>query len=322
MLLRFPAVVLVLFLSFLVGCGGSSGGAPAVSSSSALRLSVHEWGVWIVRDGRVNLDDLAREAPAFVHRAAGVAASDGSGTMPDPEAPVIPTRPVVVRKPVLFFHASAPTDITVRVGFFGGQPWLHFPAASNTVHAAQQGLEWRGHVGPDATVAAFAVPATHWWAILRGAGGDLFRAAGTNEAEPFLFYDGPAQFERPFRIERDEQGRTAAVPLSSESRIWLVQYGTYSELTTGESARSNSTRDARPSVDALRDVIRGELMTRGLTSQESAALLQTWNAELFEEPSPHAVYFLPRAEYDRALPMAITPIPDEFVRVGLILEAL
>ena len=82
-----------------------------------LRLVAHEWGVWMVENGRVTIDDLAAESPQFVFR-----------TPAAPERP-IPTivRPnVTVRKPVLYMRAIRPIDdLRVEVQFRGGRPWLY-----------------------------------------------------------------------------------------------------------------------------------------------------------------------------------------------------
>ena len=66
----------------------------------------------------------------------------------------------------------------------------------------------------------------------------------------------------------------------------------------------------------------------GFRETETRALLDVWRDELLS-PRPHAIYFVPRAAYDRMLPMRLdarTPsgvaAEVDLVRVGLVIERL
>ncbi|MFK8001618.1 MAG: hypothetical protein AB8H86_18635, partial [Polyangiales bacterium] len=79
---------------------------PAKADEPASTFSAHEWGVWVVDEGRVvHLPALAAECPDFVIRA------------PQPRRNTIPRirrSPVTVEKPVIFFHTNEPIE-NVRV---------------------------------------------------------------------------------------------------------------------------------------------------------------------------------------------------------------
>ena len=49
--------------------------------------------------------------------------------------------------------------------------------------------------------------------------------------------------------------------------------------------------------------------------------MNTWAPEL-NENERHLIYLLERAEYDRMLPITITPEPTELVRVGMVISDL
>lgn len=278
----------------------------------------HEWGVFVLEHGRVaHLDELAAELPPFVHRGGGPLAGR-------PVPPVHPVRPggVLARKPVLFFHADAPLDVRVEVGFAGGEPWLHFPAGQRVpegLAAGAPGLVWDLRVEPGTRAGLAAAPPGHFWGDLRAVGGDPVRGAD-GSWERFLFYDGPVAFERSFLIGRHGTG-AAVTPTSSERTLFLVERGLYSESDIDPRTWSSSQRSTGTMV-ALRIRLEAELMRRGLTRAEAVSLLDTWRDDLFSDPRPRALYFVPRDAYDRMLPIRLTPAPSELVRVGLVIDRL
>jgi hypothetical protein len=76
--------------------------------------------------------------------------------------------------------------------------------------------------------------------------------------------------------------------------------------------------DGDAGVRKLADEVRGALVAAGLFDAEADALLKVWRKGLFESPGAVAFYLLPRAEYDRMLPLTVKPAPAKGpVRVGL-----
>ena len=264
-----------------------------------LRLVAHEWGVWMVENGRVTIDDLAAESPQFVFR-----------TPAAPERP-IPTivRPnVTVRKPVLYMRASRPIDdLRVEVQFRGGRPWLYYPDAE----VAGNRLRFRGRLAPNGTARDARVPPRqrHWWAFLQAVPADTFESAAGG-SERFIFYDGPVRFRPPVMLRGD-----TVRARRGERRVWVVANGEYVESV----ATPRELREAlRGPMDALSDRLEDVLRREGLTLEETASLLQTWEPEL-TDGDRHVIYLLTRAEYDQMLPITITPRPTELVRVGMVI---
>lgn len=282
-------------------------------------LRVHEWGVWIVEEGRVTLDALAAESPPFVLRARPNV-TPPEGVRPTPHTgptrpPVVRPHPVTVRKPVVFFHASEPTEVAIDVRFRQGTPWLLYPAASE---AQGNRLMWRGTVGVPGTPPP--VDAQHWWQDLRDVGADGF-ATDRGGYERFLFYDGEVRFEPLFRFTRVQGSAEPRIAPTrdAEGPLFVVTGAAYVEHAKtgrrwGESARGTTS--------ALRARMREALLARGLGAPESDALLDVWSDELFGAGAARAIYFVPRAVYDRMLPMRIAPTPTELVRVGVVIERL
>lgn len=306
-------------------------------------LHAHEWGVWIVEEGRVTIDDLAAESPSFVVRAPAALRPPDSvrptprpnpGMRPDP-IPVIRQQDVTVRKPVLFFRTTTPLDVTIDVRFRGGRPWLMYPAATT---ARGDRLTWRGTVQGSGTLPT--APPGHWWNELREVGADGFLTE--SGYEQFLFYDGEVRFTPLFRFTRDAapaRGRDALPEASGEPTIvptraaegplFVVRGGTYVEHDRVDGRWSEVGRAA---TTTMRPRVRQALLARGLDEAESDSLLDVWSDEIFGA-GEHAVYFVPRAAYDRMLPIRITARPTvvldgptraevRLVRVGVVIERL
>lgn len=289
------------------------------------RLSVQEWGVWILEGGRVTVEELAAESPPFVVRAqAALRPPDGARPTPNPPSPRPPVivRPdVTVRKPVVFFHASEPLDVTVDVRFRGGRPWLLYPSASE---AQGNRLLWRGRVGGPGTPPA--VDEGHWWNDLRAVGADGFET-DRGGYERFVFYDGQVRFAPLFRFQRvgGAPEPSIAPQRGAEGPLFVVQRGRVVVHDVNDGRWFEAHRGAAASVLPR---VGAALRARGLSDAETRALLDVWRDELLS-PRPHAIYFVPRAAYDRMLPMRLdarTPsgvaAEVDLVRVGLVIERL
>jgi hypothetical protein len=295
----------------VVLAGVSKSPAQAQASHPATVVIAHEWGVWKLDHGRVeHLEELANECPAFVRRVPSL-------TPPPPTD----FRPVVARKPVLFLYSDRATPIQVEVGFQGGQAWLHYPGAEHlpagAFVAGGEGLRFSGQLVPRGTAPLEPVAPGHFWNDLRDVGAALFLASdGT--AERFLFYDGPVDFQPGFLLGRSGTG-AAVTAASSEETVWIVDRYRFTENRIDP---GRGTTVAEGDMAVFRARLDDELQRRGLTSGEARSLLETWRDDLFSAAHMRAVYFVPRDDYDRMLPIRITPAPRELVRVGLVIERL
>jgi len=301
-----PLLLLLLLLpagSFAQGYGHAQRrDAPQREEQPPPRLVAHEWGVWVVERNRVTgLEELAAESPPFVVRA-----EDAPDDAPRP--PVIRPSNVTVRKPVLFLRSDRPiANLQVEVRFVGGRPWLLYP----TGQVNGNRVRWQGSLGARGT--APPVEEGHWWSELRGVGADLFSSRHGGR-ERFLFYDGPVRFRSAWRVRRRGE-RVVTRRLRGESPVWLVREDGWERRHEGE-----VTTGAE--YDVLRARLREEMERRGLTTAEANSLLDTWRDELVRGDHLRALWFVDRSEYDRMLPLRITPAPAELVRVGLVISRL
>lgn len=282
---------------------------------------VAEWGVWKARAGHVtSLDELTAELPRFVHR--GPAAQPVQGVVP------VPDQPVIALKPVLYLYASRPTPVQVRVGLPVGGETLHYPAATT----AGGGLLFSGRLPAVGASLARArplppVPSGHFWNDLRQVPASIF-TNDAGESERFIFYDGLTDLTAPFTFYgAGEHGSVSArrgrvVQAGIPDVVYAVHRGMVRRVVVAPDSTSPTpiaSAQEQP-IRMLEGELQSQLRARGLTVAEAQSLLATWHHDLIEAPGDRRIYFLDRADYDRMLPLTITPRPSQLVRVGLVIE--
>ena len=291
---------------------------PSLARTAPAALDVHEWGVWRLRAGRVDhLADLVRECPTFVHHAS-------SG--PPPVTPRPRPDVEIALKPVVFLHADTPLDVTLTVEMPGGQPWLYFPdaVAGITPSPEVRTVRWNGRALPAGAALPNGVtfptaPGGHWWNAIRGAGASPFVPTGAALAERFLFYDGPIPFRALWAPARGSVV-PVAVPGVSRTRVaWLLGPTGAARVSARD---QRVTRAPLAGVDAVRTELRAALLASGLTGGETQSLLTTWDGDLFRSQAARAIWLVPRSEYDRMLPLTVTPRPRSIARVGVAIQLL
>ncbi|NOY89770.1 MAG: hypothetical protein GXP55_01080 [Deltaproteobacteria bacterium] len=292
--------------------------------------------MWKYRAGRVtSLDELAAELPGFVHRGRPGAEARPSRPHPRPARPPrIRVPRVQVRKPVLYLYSNEPCrplSVNVRVGMPVGGQSLYYPAAT----ATRSGLSFMGSVYPTQGTGGCSPPpamarvaSSHFWHDLRQVPASVFVAAGSEEAERFIFYDGLTELRSPYVFYgagghssvSARPGRHAQAGF--DDVIFAVHAGMYHRVVLPADARAPlpiASGDERP-LSMLEAELRSQLMARGLTAPEAQSLLVTWRHDLVEASGDRRIYFVDRADYDRMLPITISPAPRQLVRVGLVIE--
>src|SRR5262249_24801197 len=91
----------------------------------------------------------------------------------------------------------------------------------------------------------------------------------------------------------------------------FTQYGQIrpgEKLTLAQSSRLSS-------ADELAQEVSKALVAEKLYEKEALAMVKTWRSSWFGEQGTRLFYLLPQATTDQLLPLAITPQPDQTVRV-------
>jgi hypothetical protein len=308
-------VVLVIATIAFVTAAGSA----RSSSSHPAAFTVHEWGTftsiagadgraveWLPQGGPVDL-------PCFVERNRYNVKGMISGT-------------VRMETPVLYFYASQPATVNVKVRFPEGVITEWFPHASVT--PADWSFVSRNANGSIAWSDVKVLPgfaedlprdaqSSHYYAA-RETDATLLHVG--SQVEKYLFYRGVGRFAPPIvatvrtddsTMVRSPSGQSIGDVIYFENRQGRIGY-TMHQGTTGE-----AVLDA-PALDDEAETPRVELATileaHGLYRKEAEAMVETWRDTWFEEGS-RLFYIVPQAAIDAILPLEMTPAPADVVRV-------
>jgi len=159
-------------------------------------------------------------------------------------------------------------------------------------------------------------------------------AFGRSESERFIYYDGlvPAPnflactaikgaltvknnaafaLRDLFVVDRRDGARDAPVRFA-HFKDGLAA-GAESPLTFRDVAAKDWPAAGASEVQAA-------LIGAGLFKAEAQSVVEIWRAGFFERPGVTAFYLLPQTEYDRMLPLKISPAPGRTLRVGIALH--
>jgi hypothetical protein len=285
-------------------------------------LTVHEWGTftsiagadgaaveWTPQAGRFDL-------PCFVHRKSFNVKRWMPGT-------------VRMETPVLYFYATRPTSVDVRVRFRQGAISEWFPDASVSPssvgpadlrrEAFQSSIVWR-NVSIIPTAAPqfpFESSESHYYAARSTDAAPLESGA---QKERFLFYRGVGSFAPPLTAVVGPEGtvtvaNSAGEPIGDvmlfENRGGFMSYDFLPGAASSTTLRSMPIGDESPTPLAALE----ELLTdHGLFAKEAKAMIETWRDSWFEEGA-RVFYFAPRRTVDTILPLEVVPEPTRVERV-------
>lgn len=314
-------------------------GAGALASFGARPddgIVVHEWGVVTVPYGH----------PQGGVRSAGVRKGKNGEEISDlPEFVTTWTKAVgddiqrlermPVRKPVLNFYTGKEQTVRVRVSIPSGRPDAWWPPAasfgptSKFVRAKQLGgeplridqidpvdghLEWNAvRVIPEDAVFR---EAAGWWSTARKTDAAMVRSGG--ETERFLFYDALAAFDPGLEIRWKKGGKVTIANRGEEAihPLFAIQVrdgrcrsAVVKELRGGASVELT----LEPEKPALSEALVGA----GLYKKEADGIAEIWDEEFLGMDGARVISFVPRAAFDRLLPLEIQPVPKDLKRVLL-----
>lgn len=316
---------LVVFTSlfFILSVGHSQ--EPAADSS----LSVHEWGTFTSIAGakgeavswlpQAERDDL----PTFVEHLRN---NRFKGGLPGT---------VRMETPVIYFHATHPTIVSVHVGFGQGLLTEWYPHAVSPLTRQQLSdpipdlrittgeLTWKSiSVSPsgDQNFPRENATSRYYAARETSASSLSVNSPAGQQYEKFLFYRGVSTFAVPVSALPMNGGRVAISNLTNNpvpQAILFERRGERLGYRILGVVRNSSIADP-PELTADMDSLSGDLerilTEQGLNADEAHAMLQTWNDSWFEEGT-RLLYIVPRPFVDSVLPLTIKPTPAHTTRV-------
>jgi hypothetical protein len=265
---------------------------------------------------------------------------------------------VPVAKPIIYFHwdgEQQPPEqgLKMKVRFPDGRPVIWWPASEEDAgRPVTDSLSWRIFLRkpPESHGPAGARPRTpqvaddHWYAQARKVkaepvfsygshGGNDQRNGGTAiDAEQFVYYDG---LMKPLAFLEARRTPAGAIVLDAKAPyplhdLWCID-------RTGNSAklaRVPLVPPGKKTVDldwktvadddwhaATAEALAAELEKTGLHADEARSLVAIWQPGFFHAPGLTLFYRLPQREYDRVTTLALDPVPETLVRVGIVHHA-
>jgi hypothetical protein len=321
-------------------------GLHAQDSSASPSVTAHEWGTFTSvagNDGQavewrpLDLNDLSfegpsgdryrsKELPSFVETLHWAAFKGGLFAT------------IRMETPVLYFYASQPVTLSVRVKFAKGLITEWYPHA--TAPPARGGLDdaalySKGAAGGNISwnnVALEPGPAPNLPRDSDDNGNRYYAARetlatpvrvdapGGAQRERFLFYRGVSLFPVPVSATFTSEGKLRVRNLLHEeipTVILLERRGDQIGYRISGPLQKGVFLDPpqmTATVEHLCADLEAVLVARGLYSEEAHAMLETWRNTWFEEGS-RLFYIVPSSFVETILPLSINPAPAHVTRV-------
>jgi hypothetical protein len=287
---------------------------PRATGKEPDRFVVHEWGTFSTFSGsdgkqlKFYPDD--RGLPGFVygnHRQVKGGRTEAS---------------VSLETPVLYFYTDRDRTVSVRVDFPKGLMTDWYPDASRP---PDHRLRW-----DDLQVLAKDRPKLRG----DGEGGRYFAARDTDaatvrtagdkrETERFLFYRGVGDFNMPFIVRAEGNGKFAvkntgkdAIPgyvlVSVKDRN--VTFKVFGHMSPGTKERIELPAEPA-AAEKLSEAMTSLLVQQGLYEKEARAMVATWKSDWFGEEGTRVLYLVAEPLTAEFLPLSIEPKPEKLVRV-------
>jgi len=303
---------------------GRSQEPPADSS-----LSVHEWGTFtsiagakgeaVVWSPQIERDDL----PSFVEHLGNSRTKGGlQGS-------------VRMETPVLYFHATHTTTVSVHVSFAQGLLTEWYPHAVSSLTPQQLSepiLDLRSSKGELSWSSVSVDPnnpqdfpkenaPSRYYAAREASASSLGVNSRTGQQrEKFLFYRGVSSLAVPVSALPMNGNRVLVSNLTQTAMPQAILFERrggklgYRILGPLQDSAIVDSPELSADIDSLSRDLAKILVAQGLNPDEAHAMLQTWNDSWFEEGS-RLLYIIPRAFVDTILPLDIKPTPSSITRV-------
>jgi len=321
---------------------GTGAGTGTGSTSTGMNLGglvAHEWGTYTSVQSSIGetMDGMAHEdeaLPSFVHGRSGTAKGDCNAKQLE-FCPKGVTQKL--ETPVIYFYGEA-KELTVKVDFPKGIISQWYPSASGfapPIDATKGGtpaggsMTWTGTLDPTLGDKDFpAVASSDIWAPSRHVNSVPLRVFGKpDESERFIFYRGLGGFDMPFHVK--STGATSLALQNDSAQAIPAAYllvvngsgGGHVMSLGGVGANGSKEvqtlgKDLGPDsfLAQAKAQVKEGLVASGLTSDESQAMVDTWERSYFKIPGTRVLYVAPREWTDALLPITIKPEPKELVR--------
>ncbi len=325
---RIPGLV---FLCFVLSASFGAQVQPANPE-----LTAHEWGTFTSIAGRngeaVEWSTLngSADLPSFIEHIDSAFFKAGlRGT-------------VRMETPVLYFYSPHETAVSVKAVFSKGLMTEWYPQASHVEPNPKNAPGVRdlyrrhgsGSIAWDSVTVSPNLAASFPRGSLPGDGEDnqyyaaretsaaplVVKTSAGDQQEKFLFYRGVSSCSIPISATVTNQGQLQIRNLARQEIpdvILFERRGDKLGYRIGGGLESEMALDPpelTATFDSLSRDLQDTLTRQGLYPDEARAMIETWRQSWFEEGS-RLLYIVPGDFLNATLPLTITPIPAQTVRV-------
>jgi hypothetical protein len=251
---------------------------------------------------------------------------------------------VRMETPVLYFYTNHATTLSVHVSFTQGFITEWYPHASRVEPVGLQTQmrmvsylnDWsHAQKQPDSSISWDSITlepngsstlpredqTNHYYAARQTSSTPLrIKSQAGDQTEKFLFYRGVASFSIPMSVKLASDGKILTENLTSQeipAMLLFERRGDKLGFRVADASASQPTLDPpelNANMDSLRQAVEDMLIAQGLYQDEAQAMFETWRDSWFEEGS-RLLYIVPRQFVDNVLPLSISPVPAQTVRV-------
>jgi hypothetical protein len=251
---------------------------------------------------------------------------------------------VRMETPVLYFYTNHATTLSVHVSFTQGFITEWYPHASRVEPVGLQTQtrmvsylnDWsHAQKQPDSSISWDSITlepngsstlpgedqTNHYYAARQTSSTPLrIKSQAGDQTEKFLFYRGVASFSIPMSVKLASDGKILTENLTSQeipAMLLFERRGDKLGFRVADASASQPTLDPpelNANMDSLRQAMEDMLIAQGLYQDEAQAMFETWRDSWFEEGS-RLLYIVPRQFVDNVLPLSISPVPAQTVRV-------
>lgn len=250
--------------------------------------------------------------------------------------------------PVIYFYSDQPREVAVKVDFPKGlltefyppvrammPPWGHGPRefGTNGTRADGGSLDW-GTVqiipqppGQQPTtvppVPADAGAALHY-VYARETDSAIVRYSdrpGEVHDEKFLFYRGLGNFTLPVKLTASAGGKFQLHNSGKQPILFALLLrndagrASFAVYRNVAGVREMTLPSETVDLSKVGEAITAGLIAEGLYEKEARSMVKTWSSSWLAEEGTRVLYTVPSAVTDELLPLRMSPMPDEVVRV-------
>jgi hypothetical protein len=279
------------------------------------KFVVHEWGTFSTFSGsdgkplKFYPDD--RLLPEFVY-----------GNHPQVKAGR-PEVTVSLETPVVYFYSDRDRTVSLHVDFPKGLMTDWYPQASRPPGHAIRWDDLQVLAKDRPTLPVDRIRGRYYAA--RETDAATVRTAGPDkrEVEQFLFYRGVGDFNMPFVVRAEGNGKFTVKNTGKDAIpgyiLVNVQEKKVSFKVCGHLSPGTEEHLAMPAEtstsDKLGEAMEAMLIQQGLYDKEAKAMVKTWREDWFGDEGTRVLYLVSEPVTNELLPLKIDPKPDQLLRV-------